>query len=61
MPKHECHVISRSEYTDQKIATTLRLPTPLGLPFEIWLNANGNVIGCNYYREEEQTKGNDGK
>ena len=53
MPIQECHVLSYSEYTDQKVACKLSLPTPLGIPFELWLNERGNVIGCHYYREEK--------
>lgn len=52
-PIQECHTISRSEYTDQRIASKISLPTPLGIPFEIWLNQYGNVIGCLYYRESD--------
>jgi len=50
--EQECHVISYSEYVDKQIASKLTLPTPLGIGFEIWLNKNGNVIGCLYYRQK---------
>lgn len=50
-PVHECHVISRSEYTDQKIACTISFPTPIGIPVKLWLNQHGNVVGIDFYRE----------
>jgi hypothetical protein len=52
-PIHECHVISHSKYADHKIGSTVRFPTSIGIPIELWLNENGVVIGINYYREKD--------
>jgi hypothetical protein len=55
-PIHEVHVIHSSEYVDNKVACKITFPTTLGIPLELWMNTNGNVVGVNYYHDEEISK-----
>lgn len=50
---HEVHTLSYSDYSDHRIASKINLPTPNGIPLELWLSENGLVIGLHYYREKE--------
>lgn len=52
-PIHECHVISHSKYTNKKIGSTIKFPTSIGIPIELWFSENGIVIGVNYYRDKD--------
>ena len=51
-PIHEIHCLSYSDFVDKKIAVTVPFSTPLGLPLKLWFNGIGNVIGVDYYREQ---------
>lgn len=42
--------LSKSDYVDQKIATTVHLKAPHGT-VNLWFNEYGTVIGLDYYKE----------